>query len=110
MDFITVCFFFVVPVFFGLLQFFVTRSKRISTGRKYIPLAVVGSLSALTWGAVFGWIPLPHTYWINGGGGFIAFPDFAVAGLFCIPALAGLAFGAVVGAATHGEEGANELE
>jgi len=100
----TFCFFFIIPAAFSLLQFFVTRSKKISTGKKYIPLAVVGSISALAWGAVFGWISLPHTYWIDGGGGFIAFPDFAIVGLFCIPAVIGLAFGGMAGAAAQKEE------
>lgn len=99
MDAVTFCFYFGIPLFFGLLQFFVTRSKKLSFGKKYIPLAAVGSISALTWGACFGYFPLPETYFIDGQGGFISFPDFVFIGLLCIPAMAGLAFGALFGVA-----------
>lgn len=99
MDAVTFCFYLGIPLFFGLLQFFVTRSKKLSPGKKYIPLAVVGGISALTWGACFGYVPLPETYLIDGQGGFISFPDYFAVGLFCIPAMAGLAFGALFGVA-----------
>lgn len=92
-------FFIAVPVCFGILQYRVTRSKKLSLGQKYIPLAVVGLPAAITWGACFDVIPLPQTYLFDGGGGFIAFPDYFYIALFCIPALAGLALGAVFGVA-----------
>ena len=66
MDAVTFCFYFGIPLCFGLLQFFVTRSKKLSLGKKYIPLAIVGSISALTWSACFGYIPLPDTYLFDG--------------------------------------------
>jgi len=99
----TICFFFVTPAVFFLIQYFVTRSKRIPKRRKYVPLALMGGVAALTWSAVFGWIPLPHTYLIDQGS-FLAFPDFVYAGLFCIPALFGLMMGAIIGVAAPGEE------
>ena len=104
MDAVTFCFYFGIPLCFGLLQFFVTRSKKLSLGKKYIPLAIVGSISALTWSACFGYIPLPDTYLFNGQGGFISFPDYFAVGLFCIPAMAGLAFGALFGVAGPSKE------
>ena len=33
MDAVTFCFYFGFPLFFGLLQFFVTRSKKLSLGK-----------------------------------------------------------------------------
>lgn len=95
----SILFFFVIPMFFGILQYCVTRSKTIPLGKKYIPLAVVGLPAAITWGACFDIIPLPQTYFFDGGGGFIAFPDYLYIALFCIPAMAGLALGALIGVA-----------
>ena len=96
-------YFFVIPGVFALLQYLVTRSKRIARGRKYIPLALVGGIAALTWSAAFGWISLPFTYWIDQSS-FFPLPDFAYVGLWCIPAVVGLAFGAIAGVAVPGKE------
>lgn len=108
MDAVTFCFYFVTPVLFGLLQFVITRSKKLPLAKKYIPLALVGGVSVLTWGACFGYFPLPETYLIDGHGGFIAFPDYFLIGLFCIPSMAGLAFGALFGVARFAKEGDHE--
>lgn len=88
-------FYFGIPVFFGLLQFFVTRSK-LPLGKKYMPLALVVLTAALTWGACFGYVPLPKTYFLDEGS-FLAFPDFFYVGLCCFPALFGLMLGALFG-------------
>jgi len=91
-------FFFVTPTLFGLLQFFVTRSKKLPLGKKYIPLAAVSLIAALTWGACLGYVPLPDTNFLDKGS-FLAFPDYFYAALFCFPAYFGLAFGALFGVA-----------
>ena len=96
MDATTVSFFFVTPVFFGLLQFFVTRSKKLSRGQKYIPLTFVSIIALLTWGACLGYIPLPNTNYLDKGS-FLAFPDYFYAALFCFPAYFGLMLGALFG-------------
>jgi len=96
MDFVHVFFFFILPAGFGFLQFFVTRSKKISPGKKYIPLAAVSLIAALTWGACFGYIPLPETFFLDKGS-FLAFPDYFYVALCCFPAYFGLMLGAVFG-------------
>ena len=94
-------FFIGIPVAFGLLQFFVTRS-RLPRGKKWLPALAVGLCALICLGGMTDVIPLPQTYWFDGGGGFIAFPDFWYVGLFCAPALLGLAIGAVMALATRG--------
>jgi len=96
MDFVHVFFFFLLPAFLGFLQFFVTRSKTLSLGKKYIPLAAVSLIAALTWGACFGYIPLPETFFLDKGS-FLAFPDYFYVALCCFPAYFGLMLGAVFG-------------
>ena len=91
------------PLFFGLLQFFVTRSG-LPRGKKYLPLVLVALTAAITWGAAFGHVPLPKTYLIDGGSGFLPFPDFAYVGLFCFPALFGIMMGALFGVSDFGKE------
>ena len=71
----TFLFFVGVPLFFGLLQFFLTRSG-LSGGKKYLPLALVALTAAVTWGAAFGHVPLPKTYLIDGRSGFLPVRDF----------------------------------
>jgi len=96
MDFVHVFFFFLLPAFLGFLQFFVTRSKTLSLGKKYIPLAAVSLIAALTWGACLGYVPLPDTYFLDEGS-FLAFPDYFYVALCCFPAYFGLMLGAVFG-------------
>ena len=96
MDSVTFCFYFLTPTLFGFLQFFVTRSQNLTLGKKYIPLAVVSLIAALTWGACLGYVPLPDTNFLDKGG-FLAFPDYFYAALFCFPAYFGLALGALFG-------------
>ena len=55
----SILFFFVIPMFFGILQYCVTRSKTIPLGKKYIPLAVVGLPAAITWGGMFRYYSSP---------------------------------------------------
>lgn len=93
----TFLFFVGTPLFFGLLQFFVTRSQKLSPGKKYLPLAFVCLTAIVTWSASFGYLPLPRTYFIDGQSGFLPFPDFAYVGLFCFPAFFGLMLGALFG-------------
>ena len=99
----TFLFFVGTPLFFGLLQFFVTRSG-LSRGKKYLPLVLVALTAAITWGAAFGHVPLPKTFFIDGGSGFLPFPDFAYVGLFCFPALFGIMMGALFGVSDFGKE------
>jgi len=93
----TFLFFFGIPAFFGFLQFFITRSRTLSPGKKYLPLLAVCLVAAVTWSASFGYLPLPKTYFIDGQSGFLPFPDFAYVGLFCCPAFFGLGLGALFG-------------
>ena len=98
MDFLQIFFFFLLPTFFGFLQFFVTRSKKISPGKKYIPLAFVSVIALLTWGACLGYVPLPDTNFLDEGS-FLAFPDYFFVALCCFPAYFGLMVGALFGVA-----------
>ncbi len=91
----TFLFFVGIPVAFGLLQFFVTRSK-LPKHKKFYPLSGVGLVSLILWCAIFGLLPLPETYLIDRGG-FISFPDYFYVGLFCLPALFGIMLGALFG-------------
>jgi len=99
----TFLFFVGTPLFFGLLQFFVTRSGLLWR-KKYLPLALVALTAAIAWGAAFGYVPLPKTFFIDGGSGFLPFPDFAYVGLFCFPALFGIMMGALFGVSDFGRE------
>lgn len=90
-----------IPTVFGLFQFFVTRS-RLPRKKKWLPALMVGLCALTCLGGMTDVLPLPNTYWFDGGGGFIAFPDFWYVGLFCAPALLGLAIGAVMALATRG--------
>ena len=102
MDFLQIFFFFILPTFFGFLQFFVTRSKNLSLGKKYIPLAAVSLTAALTWGACTGFVPLPQTYFLDEGS-FLAFPDYFFVALCCFPAYFGLMIGALFGVSSPWE-------
>lgn len=97
-------FFFGIPVFFGFLQFFVTRSRKLSPGKKYLPLLFVCLVAVVTWPACFGYLPLPKTFFFDGNGGFLPFPDFVFVALFCFPALFGLMLGAIFGVGIPREE------
>lgn len=97
----TVLFFLGVPLFCGLLQFFLTRSHKVKRWKKSIPLGVVSLVAALTWGASFGHVPLPKTYILDQGG-FFRLPDFTYVGLFCFPALLGIMLGTIFGIANPG--------
>ena len=98
----TFLFFVGTPLFFGLLQFFVTRSG-LPMGKKCLPLALMALTAAITWGAAFGHVPLPKTYLIDGRSGFLPFPDFAYVGLFCFPAFFGIMLGALFGVSDFGK-------
>ena len=102
MDFVHIFFFFILPAGFGFLQFFVTRSKKLSLGKKYIPLAAVSLVAALTWGACTGFVPLPQTYFLDEGS-FLAFPDYFFVALCCFPAYFGLMLGALFGVSSPWE-------
>lgn len=91
----TLFFYLLIPLAFGALQFFLIW-RRCPRWQTMLPLCGIGLCEGVCLFAVFGVISLPSTYWIDRGSWF-AFPDYAYAALYGLPALFGLLLGGLLG-------------